>query len=103
MGIIPYNMVWGGRLESGTSANIFEILALLASVFMIGVVAVHTGYIKTGIGKNISRNIIWIMFVFFIVGTIGNLFSDNIIEKLIFTPITVILAISCYRLAMSKK
>ncbi|MCF6268271.1 MAG: hypothetical protein L3J41_01010 [Melioribacteraceae bacterium] len=37
------------------------------------------------------------------INTIGNLFSNNFWEMIIFTPLTFISAILCYRMAVEKK
>lgn len=60
----------------------------------------------TIINLNISPRLInigvWIMLILFSLNTVGNLFSNNEIEKAIFTPLTFISAVFCLILVMKK-
>jgi hypothetical protein len=40
------------------------------------------------------------MFVLFAINTVGNIFSNNELERLIFTPLTLLLAVFSLRLAI---
>ena len=102
IGAIPYEIVWGGRLKSSSQMYSFEITSLALNLLMLSVVSVHTGYIKTRIDRRIARFGLWAMFVLFLLNSIGNLLSVNEIEKLIFTPVTILLALFSLRLAMAK-
>jgi len=57
---------------------------------------IFPGYVKIG------RVVMWIMFVLFTANTIGNLFSLNELESIIFTPITLVLALQTLRLALHR-
>lgn len=81
----------------------FEIVSILINMVMIAVVAIYAGYLNLKINPKIIKVTLWIMVVLFLLNTIGNLFSNNEMEKIIFTPITLLLAIFCLRLAMEKQ
>ena len=54
-------------------------------------------------GSNkITRVILWIMAVIFLFNTLGNILSVNQFEKLFFTPLTFVLSILSYRLAVKE-
>ena len=45
-GVIPYNIVWGGRLESAAQMYVLETVSLAVILAVILVVAIKGGYIK---------------------------------------------------------
>ncbi len=45
----------------------------------------------------------WVMVAIFGLNTIGNLFAESMLEKLVFTPVTAALAVLSLRLAIEKK
>jgi hypothetical protein len=102
-GIIPFEIVWGGRLKDKSQMLTFETISVVVNLVMLTVVAIKAGILKTGINPVIIRIFLWIMFVIFFLNTIGNIFSNNELEKIIFTPLTLILSIFSLRLAISKR
>jgi hydrogenase-4 membrane subunit HyfE len=99
-GIIPYGIVWGGRIQSQEEMISFEIISILINGIMLAVVAIYTRHLNVKINPKIIKAALWIMVGIFLLNTIGNLFSKNEWEKIIFTPITLLLAIFSLRLAM---
>ncbi len=99
-GIVPYTMVWGGRIQSQEQMISFEITSILLNVIMLAVVAVYARHLNVKINPKIIKVALWIMVAIFLLNTIGNLFSNNQWEKIIFTPVTLLLAIFSFRLAM---
>ncbi len=59
-------------------------------------------YIKAGKFKMAINIDLWLIFVFLILNTVGNLASDVSFENLIFAPITLVLAFCALRLAVEK-
>lgn len=101
--VIPYGMVWGGRLESYSQMLLFEALSIAVNLLMLGAVAISAGMVKVKINRTILKAALWTMFAVFLLNTIGNLLSNNETEKLIFTPLTLLLALFSLRLAISKE
>lgn len=97
-GVIPFDMVWGGRLKSKDQMIPFEITSLILNVLMLAVVAIHSGYLKVSINPMIIKAALWFMFVLFLLNTLGNLFSSNELEKMVFTPLTILLSVFSLRL-----
>ena len=58
--------------------------------------------LKIKINPKVIQTALWIMVAFFIFNTIGNFLSVNEFEKLVFTPVTIILSLLSLRLALSK-
>ncbi|MCB0631317.1 MAG: hypothetical protein R2824_13380 [Saprospiraceae bacterium] len=101
LGIAPGNMVWGGQLETQGQRLIMEIVAFIFTALMLLMVLVRMDFVKLGGGmKNFSHTAMWVIFVFFVLNFVGNLSSPSMVEKAVFGPIALIMAIFAYRLAM---
>lgn len=100
--VIPYRMVWGGQIKDTTSLLLFETVALIVTVLFLITVALRIGCIKTHRMKKAARIGVWIMFIYFVLNTIGNLASSAATETIIFTPVTIVLSLLTLRLAIEK-
>jgi len=98
--VIPYQMVWGGQIKDASSLLLFETIALIVTVLFLITVALRTGCIRTQRLKKAARVGMWIMFVYFLLNTIGNLASNAATETIVFTPITLALSLLSLRLAI---
>jgi len=103
VGIIPFNIVWGGRLENASQMRLFESISIIINLLIIIVVAIKGRYIKPFIPEKIINFILWMFVVLFILNTIGNLFAVTSIEAIIATPLTLIAAVFCYRMLIEKQ
>ena len=103
IGIIPFQIVWGGRLTNRSQMLRFESVSITVNLVMLAVVAIHAGVLKWRIKPTVIRIVLWAMCGLFLLNTLGNLLSTNTVEKLVFTPLTLFLSICCFQLAMSKK
>ena len=100
---IPSDFVWGGQLNDDQSNKFtLEIIALIVTIIFIYLAAAKTGYIKIPKLKLMIDIGIWFMFAYFILNMIGNLASNITVEKLLFTPVTIILSLCTFRLAIEK-
>ena len=101
--ILPSDFVWGGQVNNMQS-NLFilEIIAVAVTLIFIFFTAVKTDYIKIVKLKILINIGTWLMFIYFILNIIGNLTSTVTLEKMIFTPVTIILALLTFRLAIEK-
>lgn len=98
-GFIPREMVWGGRLESAEQGTAMALVALAILALMILTVLNRSG--RLGPTTSIAGLVgIWLMFLLFALNTLGNLAALDLRETLIFTPITLIAALLCLRLAL---
>ena len=80
----------------------FETVSIIINILMLAVAGIKAGYLKIGISQVVVRVILWIMSALFVMNTLGNLLSDNQFEKIVFTPVTVILSIFSLRVAIIK-
>ncbi len=101
--LIPFNIVWGGKLETVEQMRSFEIMSILVNLFIIFFIAVKAGYIPVKINAKVLTFIIWIFAVVFFLNTIGNLVAETSTETYIFTPMTFLFALLCIRIAIEGK
>jgi hypothetical protein len=102
IGIIPFEIVWGGRLKTRSQMLSFETVSILINVLMVMVVSFHSKLLKVNLHRWLLKGALWIMFVLFLANTLGNLFSINLFEKIAFTPLTFLLAVFSLRLALHR-
>lgn len=100
-GFIPYQIVWGGRLQSEEQMRQFETVSIALNLIMILLVAIKAQYLKINLPPAFLKITFCLMAALFAFNTVGNLFSQNNLEQLIFTPLTLLLAVLCFRLVRS--
>ncbi|GAA4300470.1 hypothetical protein [Nibribacter koreensis] len=103
VGIIPYEIVWGGRLKSQEQMLTFETVSILINVCMVTMVAMYLGSIRRWVPMAFLKGMLWAMALLFLVNTVGNLFSVNSFEQMVFTPLTLLLCLFSLRLALAKE
>jgi hypothetical protein len=60
----------------------------------------RVNYIPTIINNKVITAFLWLLVILFSLNTVGNLFSLNSLEAILFTPVTFVAAIFCCRLAV---
>lgn len=98
-GVIPYQYVWGGRLESNEQMLRFESISMIINLFIIFIVSIKGSYIRSYLSSRVVKVFLWIFSILFVLNTIGNILALNSLEAIIATPITFILALMFLRLA----
>jgi hypothetical protein len=103
LGVIPADIVWGGMVR-GVPSNLvtLETVALLLTLLFILIIAAKTGYVQAGRLSSAVNIGVWLIFAYLLLNTLGNLASGVSFEKLIFAPITILLALCALRLALEK-
>jgi hypothetical protein len=101
--VIPFEMVWGGRLKNASQMLSFETVSIVINLIMLAGVGVYAGILQLKINPMVIKAGFGIMFVLFLLNTIGNLSSENEWEKMVFTPLTLLLSLFSLRLALSKE
>jgi hypothetical protein len=97
---IPYAIVWGGRLTNETAMLRFETASILLNALLVIVILVKAGYVQLNIPPKTGTAVLWFFAGLFSLNTIGNLFAKMTIETVVFTPVTFVLAVLCFRIAM---
>jgi hypothetical protein len=101
--IIPYNIVWAGKINSVSEMRVFEFFSLSINTVIIFVIAIKANYLKWNVPVRFLNGFIWFIFFLFSLNTIGNLFAATNFEKFVFTPMTFILAVLCLRIVKEKQ
>lgn len=102
-GIIPYSIVWAGKLNSVEEMKLFESVSIGINALLLLVFLLKKYLKKNQLIISVLNFIIWLFVILFALNTIGNLFSKSRVELLLFTPLTFILALLCYRIVMKEK
>jgi hypothetical protein len=79
-----------------------EIVAIAVTLYFGYVIAAKTGYVNAGKFIGAVKVLMWIIFAFLLLNTLGNLASGVSAESFIFAPITLVLAFCALRLAIEK-
>ncbi len=97
-GIIPFDMVWGGQLQSQQQVIVFESTSILFTSFIIFVVAMRAGWVKKIFARKLITISLFASTILFALSTLGNLLSLNSLEAIIFAPLSAILVILFIRI-----
>lgn len=101
--VVPAEIVWGGRIQ-GLPSNLvtLETIALLVTLLFFVIIAAKTGYVQAGRLSGAVNLGVWLVFAYLILNTLGNLASGISFESLIAAPVTIILGLCAFRLAIEK-
>ncbi len=102
-GIIPYNQVWGGKLESAEEMKVFETTSILITLGMLIVFISKRSQLKKNKNGRGLNYLIWGIAVSFLLGTFGNLMAENVWEIVIGTTVSLYAAFLCIVIAGNKK
>ena len=94
--VIPYTVVWAGKINSIDEMRVFEIISILINIFMIIVLFIKSKNIRNDYQNKVINFIIWIFVVLFALNTLGNLFAKSLIEQILGTSLTFISSILCW-------
>ena len=102
LGVVPSNIVWGGQIVDNATLMKHEILRLIGSFIFLVIIIEKLNQHKITKFKKLSNVAFWFIYIYFIITSIAKLASAVTLEKMIFIPITVILSILLFRLAIEK-
>ncbi|WP_028486394.1 hypothetical protein [Thiomicrorhabdus chilensis] len=102
--VIPYAIVWGGKLESVQQMQRFETEAIIINLIIIGIVLTKAGYVLHSLQNSRAMQfVLWVLVIAFSINALGNFLADTTVETLIFTPLTLLSAVLMYRLAIERQ
>lgn len=99
-GVIPFGIVWGGRLQSHEQMVQFETVSIGLNLLMLAVVAAAAGLLRVPLPGLVLKGALWLMTALFLLNTVGNVLAATALERLLFTPLTLLLAVLSCRLAL---
>jgi len=101
--VLPYDQTWGGSIEDKSQVIVFEGLAIVLTFVFILMVSIKLDYLKIKRLQKVADIAIWAMGGFFVISLIGNLLARGAMERIIFTPLSIVLVLLSFRLALSKR
>ncbi len=94
--LIPYDKVWAGKLNSVEEMKSFETISILLNAFMLTVLYLKYRKLEQGTTSKVIDILIWIFAGFFVLNTVGNLFSKSMVELILGTLLTLTSAVLCF-------
>lgn len=98
---IPIDYLWGGKLKTVTQLVNFELVSLLTTVIFIFLLLIRRHWINLPKLLTVTRAAMWLVFVLFLLNTIGNALAETTFERL-FAIVSGILALLFLRIAIEK-
>ena len=103
LGILPVTMAWGGTQTELTPAlRLASVAAAVVMALFAYVIRRRAGLIGSPPPATLIKILSWIITAFMVLNTLGNLASQSTAEKILFTPLTILLAICCFIVSISK-
>ena len=101
-GVLPKTIVWGGRISDPAQVVRAEIVSIVILLVTAAIVALRWSSLAQGSPNIVATVGTWVLVVLFAVNTVGNLFARTLVERVVFTPLTLLLALLMLRLALEK-
>lgn len=101
--IIPFEIVWAGKLKTVDEMYVFEIVSVLINLILMAVLLLKGNYINNKINQVIINGILWFFVFVFALNTVGNIMAKTFFEKAVFTPLTLLLAILIWIIIRNSK
>lgn len=92
-GVVDYRFVWGGRLNSQQDMLVFESVSILLNGLFLWIILQRIGRVRIYLPLWLMRGLLVLMSLVFGLNTVGNLFAKELTERLIFTPLTLLLCV----------
>jgi hypothetical protein len=101
--IVPPGSAWGGQVaDSSSELVVLELLALVVIILFALVVRAKLNMVRLARrGKSVDFGL-WLIALYFLLNTIGNILSEVALENFLFAPLSLIMAFLALRLALEK-
>lgn len=100
--VLPFEIVWGGKLRSEPEMMQLEITSIVVTGILLCAVMLRVGYFRVKLNPLIFKVVFGLMVLLFTLNTLGNILSENAIERAVFTPVTILMALLSLRLALGE-
>jgi hypothetical protein len=103
LGILPVTMFWGGtQTELTLGLRLASVATAIILALFAYVIRRRAGLIGDPPPSTLIKILSWVITAFMVLNTLGNLVSQSTAEKIVFTPLTILLAITCFIVSISK-
>lgn len=98
---VPDTIIWGGKIKDPAMLKFME--AVSAFVLLLSACTVLSkARILFGKFSRRADKLIWLLPLLFALNSIGNMMAENLFERLVFTPVTLLLTLLTLRIALEK-
>ena len=73
--------LWGGQMKTDEQLLLFEFFSLVLMGIFLLLTLIHTGKIKLPGMKKAAKVSMWLLFVFFLFNTLGNIVAVTVFER----------------------
>ena len=101
-GIVPKTIVWGGRISDPAQVVRAEIVSIMILLVTAAIVAMRWRSLAQGAPNVVLAVGTWVLVGLFALNTVGNRFAKTLLERAVFTPLTLLLALLTLRLALER-
>lgn len=103
IGIIPSSMLWGGRQpELTASLRVTSVGAAVILGAFIYIIRYRAGLLGRVPQPTIIRVAAWVVTGYMVLNTLGNFASASYVERFVFGPMTIVLAVTSLIVAASR-
>lgn len=99
--IIPYEIVWGGRLQSDHEMYVFESISIALNLLLALLLLAKVNLIAVSLPEKVINFGLLAFVGLFALNTIGNLLAETTFEKF-FSIVTIYLCISLWMIIKRK-
>ena len=78
---VPIDSLWGGKMKTVAQLLNFEIVSLLTSSIFFFLLLIRSKLLNIPKLTGIARIAMWVLFIFFLVNTIGNVLATTTFER----------------------
>lgn len=100
-GFAPLDFLWGGKMETESQLLNFEVMSLATAIVALIFTMIRAGYIGAPRLLRLTQFIMWMLFVLFLLNTLGNILAETVFEKT-FAIVTALLSLFSLRMALEK-
>lgn len=101
-GLLPKTIVWGGRISEPNQVVRAELGSIAMLLVAAAVVIMRWHSLAHGSPNIVAAVGVWVLMVLFTLNTVGNVFAKTRFERVVFTPLTLLLALLMLRLALAR-
>jgi len=99
--LIPYDFVWGARLQSVKEMYRFETVSIIVNAILIIIVLSSLSLFPWQGSDTFYKITFGLFAILFIFNCFANALSKNKFEKMLFTPVTIVMALLSIYIALN--
>lgn len=102
-GIFPVSMLWGGRqTELTLTMRLSSVVATVILGVFIYIIRYRAGLVGSVPPPTAVRIAAWVVTGYMVLNTLGNFASVSTVERFLFGPMTIVMAVTCLIVAASR-